>query len=259
VQPLTDFVWTGGNLYEDNVLESTARVFKAFHIGLQSLKTFYDTLTISDSAITPAPIFPFISSCPQPDGTRINFRYIKRLDPTNALYLAKDNDSGRKLIIKFVKRYHAFAHQLLADRGLAPKLYYSALDDAENGRRLGLEIVVMDFVEGKNAHDLFPTGRLPDSKFRFVKEAMDILHAQFIVFGDLRLSNIIVAEDGDKPMLIDFDWCGKNMSARYPPDLNDISDILWHSGVERNGLMAIEHDVFMLNAMRPYPSMDLSL
>ncbi|KAF9512706.1 hypothetical protein BS47DRAFT_1043884 [Hydnum rufescens UP504] len=120
-------------------------------------------------------------------------------------------------------------------------------------------MVVMEFLEGKNAHTLFPSGRLPESTFGLVEEAMNILHAKSIVFGDLRPPNIIITNEG-KPMLIDFDWCGEDNSARYPPDLNDTADIRWHSGVARNGLMSIEHDKFMLDAMRPDPngSMDLS-
>jgi serine/threonine protein kinase len=257
VQQLTDFIWTGADAYEDRVLESIARLFRALHIGLQSLKGFYATLTISQPGIT-QPLFPFIRSCPDPNGHQLNFRYLERLNQTKALYLARD-DTGRKLIVKFVKRYNSLAHQLLARHGLAPTLYYSARDRAENARPLGLEIVVMDFVEGTNAHDLFPTGRLPESKFGFVEKAMNILHAQSIVFGDLRLPNIIITDKG-KPILIDFDWCGEDNSARYPPDLNDTAEIRWHSGVARNSLMSIEHDRFMLDAMSPDPSrsMDLS-
>ncbi|KAF9502793.1 hypothetical protein BS47DRAFT_1273877, partial [Hydnum rufescens UP504] len=81
-----------------------------------------------------------------------------------------------------------------------------------------------------------------------VKEAMNILHVKLIIFGDLCLPNIIITNEG-KPMLLDFDWCGEDNSARYPPDLNNTADICWYSGVVRNGLMSIEHDKFMLDAM----------
>jgi hypothetical protein len=58
------------------------------------------------------------------------------------------------------------------------------------------------------------------------------------------------------PMLVDFDWCGTHATDRYPPRLNDSRSITWHPDVARNGVMSMEHDVFMLKAMQPDHSMD---
>jgi aminoglycoside phosphotransferase len=104
----------------------------------------------------------------------------------------------------------------------------------------------MDFVRAINAYELYR-----------VKQAIDILHTESIVFGDLQLPNIIITNQ-QKPMLIDFDWCGSHATDRYPSSLNDSFSIRWHQGVARNGIMHMEHNVFMLKAMQPAHSIDLS-
>jgi hypothetical protein len=100
VQQLTDYVWTGGNPYNDKGLESVARLFKALSVGLQDLKMFYSNL-----AAAPAPdiqcMFPCIRSYLDPRGQKVDFRYIRRLSESKAVYLA-ENNSGHKLIVKFV-------------------------------------------------------------------------------------------------------------------------------------------------------------
>lgn len=41
-------------------------------------------------------------------------------------------------------------------------------------------------------------------------------------------------------MLIDYDWCGKEGEARYPPTIDE--EFEWPDGVLRGGLMRKEHD-----------------
>ncbi|CAG8637212.1 3198_t:CDS:1, partial [Paraglomus occultum] len=45
-----------------------------------------------------------------------------------------------------------------------------------------------------------------------VKKAIELLHNKDVVFGDLRISNILVRkeqmEEQVKTVLVDFDWCG---------------------------------------------------
>ena len=255
VQQLTDFIWTGGSSNRDVGLVSVARLFRSLRVGFQNLDAFYGSL----STISPSPaqsIFPHFRSFPGSDG----FTYIKPLFPKKAVFLAQDG-AGAKLIIKFVERYNPRAHRLLAEVGLAPKLHYTtpALENNGHRRHDVLQSVVMDFVEGQNAHEHFSNGRLPGPVFLLVKQAMDILHnaEKPIVFGDLRLPNIIITSD-EKPMLIDFDWCGEHNIDHYPPSLNDSSDISWHSGVLRNGVMSIDHDKHILDAMHPADLMELS-
>jgi len=113
-----------------------------------------------------------------------------------------------------------------------------------------LGVVVMDYVGDSNAYQLYPRGLLPKTVYKEVERAIHILHSESIVFADLRLPNIVITKQG-KPMLVDFDWCGKDGIHRYPSSLNDSSSIDWHEGAVRNGIMRMEHDTFMLEAMRP--------
>lgn len=249
-------MWTGGNPYDGKALESVARLFKALFVGLQDLKMFYSNLTAA-----PVPniqrMFPFTRSYVDSHGRDVDFQYIKQLDSTKAIYLA-ESSSHRQLIVKFVQRYNSRAHCLLASHGLAPQLHYSSLDDPNSKKMGALGVVIMDFIPGLDAYQLYSKTQLPEAIFDGVEQAIDILHTKSIVFGDLRLPNIIITER-KKPMLIDFDWCGTHGIDRYPSTLNDLSSIDWHEGVVRNGVMSMEHDIFMLKAMKPDLSMEWSL
>lgn len=59
-------------------------------------------------------------------------------------------------------------------------------------------------------------------------------------------------------MLIGFDLCGKHGIGGYPSSLNDLSSIEWHEGAVQNGIVYMEHDTVMLEAMQPGHSMDWS-
>ena len=249
VQQLTGYVWTGGNPDNDKELEFLARLFKALSFGLRDLQMFYGGLDIT---LNSQRFFPFRCSYPDSLGQEVEFRYIDRLSGNKAIYLAESND--RKLIIKFVQRYNPHAHHLLANADFAPQLHYSSLslDHAEMNTAGELGMVVMDFVEGMDAYKMYPDGQLPDTIYDQVKTAVEILHENSLVFGDLRLLNVIITEQ-QKPMLIDFDWCGLDNTGRYPISLNDVQFIAWHKDVERNGIMHKEHDISMLYAMKKQP------
>jgi serine/threonine protein kinase len=249
VQQLTDYIWTGGNSYDDKALESVARLFKALSLGLENLKTFYQELKIVKNPDLRR-MFPCTRFYLDSLGQQVNFHYCERLSTTKAVFLAKRTFDNKQLIVKFVQRYNSTAHRLLASHDLAPLLHYSSLDDS-NSKRLGaLGMVVMDYVGESNAYQLYPNGRLPNAIYEGVEQAIRILHDASIVFGDLRLPNIVITKE-HKLMLVDFDWCGIDGIDRYPPSLNDSSAIGWAEGVARNGVMRVEHDTFMLEAMRP--------
>jgi hypothetical protein len=160
-------------------------------VGLQDLKMFYGNLTAA-----PAPdiqrMFPFTRSYFSLD-QKVDFRYIKRLHETKAVYLA-ESTFGHQLIVKFVQRYNSRAHRLLASHGLAPQLHYSSLDDANSNTMGALGVVIMDFVRGSDAYELYSKTQLPNAIYDGVKQAIDILHTESIVFGDLRLPNIVITE-----------------------------------------------------------------
>ena len=62
-----------------------------------------------------------------------------------------------------------------------------------------------------------PEGRL-DAIIELVRRAIALLHAENLVFGDLRTPNVLV-DDGVK--LTDYDWCGVDGVDRYPFIIGD--------------------------------------
>jgi hypothetical protein len=53
-------------------------------------------------------------------------------------------------------------------------------------------------------------------------------------------------------MMIDFDWCSEAGKACYPSSLNCDVDLGWPEGVKPDALMLKEHDLLMLETLRPY-------
>ena len=81
-------------------------------------------------------------------------------------------------------------------------------------------MVVMDYIEGE---------RWPDDPTTQQKENLQGIAAKLesagFVHGDLRAPNILV--QGDRVLVIDYDWAGRLGEARYPIHLNQ--DEIWHN------------------------------
>jgi tRNA A-37 threonylcarbamoyl transferase component Bud32 len=79
---------------------------------------------------------------------------------------------------------------------------------------------IMEYVEGQT----LLTSTLSKTQFKFIKKAVARLHAEPLVFRDLREPDILVPAETNHAMPIDFD---KDEVATYPIDLNCISTINW--------------------------------
>ncbi|KAI9461314.1 hypothetical protein BJY52DRAFT_1117319 [Lactarius psammicola] len=262
VQQLTDFIWIGGHPYDDDKLVSVTRILASLGAGITELRQFYGTLYPFGPIPDSQRFFPFIRQY-SVGGRIVNFSYqgylLKRTpeSPPKAIFIATTEPEigreSRKLVIKFVQRYNAYAHRILATKRCAPDLIYYSKEDPNGVDLAGLSMVIMEHIDGENAHQLYGNEPLPQTIFNQVEAAVGVLHEGNMVFGDLRYPNIMV-EDG-RAMFIDFDWCGEHEKDTYPVSLNDVRDtsnsINWHHKVERGGKMAKDHDVFMLNGMRP--------
>jgi len=237
VQRLTDYIWLGGDAFDHGQLVSTSRLFTAIKSSISALQTYYQSL---ETLHLQADSFPFVREFGEQ-----KFKYLLRLAPdypSRLLYKAQlDDPSGNLLVVKFVSTYHAEAHRLLAQRQLAPSLHYAGTEDSARSLYGGRYMVVMDFVDGTSPDAL--TG----AQFAEVKEAVTLLHSKNLVFGDLRLPNILL-KDG-KVTIIDFDWCGKAGDARYPAELNLDRELGWPPGVQPGLIMQKEHDLFMLGKL----------
>jgi hypothetical protein len=116
-------------------------------------------------------------------------------------------------------------------------------------------VIVMDYVEGRCVDDM---SLIPLGTCRAISEAIEVLHADNLVFGDLRPPNVILSEDPaytKGAVLIDFERCGEEGKVFYPPDLND-ETIEWHEGVCPGGKILRQHDSYMLYQMGRKGSLD---
>ena len=157
------------------------------------------------------------------------------------MYIATLGDTNA-VIVKFTARYNAEAHRLLADEDLAPKLHFC---ERVIG---GLYMVVMDRIDGTSVWQIQQDKKVvPAVVLAYIKDALDILHANDFVFGDLRDPNILYLPSKARVMLVDFDWCGKDGEDRYPATLNPNN--AWSEDVSPYSIMRKAHDTWQLDRL----------
>lgn len=238
VQPLTDFIWMGPRHLKADGIQEAGQLFEALSSGLKSLKSFYNTLA---PVAQQGPSFPWITHFPDETGRDIQFRYTAALGDSRTVFRAETFESPpRQMVVKFTRKYHGDAHQLMAAEGYAPKLYFDASSHPSFPRPGDLIMVITEYVPQA------PLSLDYLKAYKTLPDALDILHGQGLVFGDLRPQNIIVpAAQPDQAMLIDFDWCGMDGEDRYPWDINT-NGIKWARGVGPGAIMSKTHDWHML-------------
>ncbi len=145
-----------------------------------------------------------------------------------------------RVVVKLAPKYCGKAHEMLASKTprRAPEVWY-----CERVESVGnMYVVVMSFVTQRQG------SRMRNTDVDVLCESIKELHDAGFVYGDLRRPNVLLAEEG--PLLIDFDWCGKDEEARYPDDINlEPGEIDWHEGVRRGGIITKEHDKYMLKVL----------
>ncbi len=189
------------------------------------------------------PMWKGFSSSPGSEITH-SIEYESRLTGhfNKPVYIATMTELGvqppQKVVVKFTNRYCEAAHRLLAEHGLAPKLYYAAFESPSTGGP-GMMVVVMDLIE--DAKENLESGNAKQRKK--LGDAMSLLHDNNFVFGDLRDPNVLLHED-DNLYLIDFDWGGVVGTVKYPVDICEDADMDWHPDVVGGGLIEVEHDKY---------------
>jgi len=158
------------------------------------------------------------------------------------MYTATLSDTNEEVIVKFTARYNEVAHRLLANEAYAPRLHFC---ECVIGN---LYMVVMDRVDGKSIwqlrEDKIP---VPEIVARSVTDAIELLHENDIVFGDLRDPNILYDASKARVVLVDFDWSGKDRESRYPATLNPSN--AWAEDVSPYSIMHKAHDLWQLNRL----------
>lgn len=221
-----DPIWT---------LKKIGRLFFALSRSLSELDEFYKKLTSVPQPLKPS-FWPSI--CQYND---VTFEYCLRFDTTHLrklVFLAKALPNEELIVVKFIRSYCATAHSLLAKTGLAPRLLYFSGEDKTFHKPDGLDMVVMEYIHGD--------GPLSEAGRKDVCKAIELLHEEDLVFGDLRLPNVIATRES--AMLIDFDWSGKADQVVYPLLLNT-TDIKWPYGVAAGMPIRKEHDLHMLQVL----------
>ncbi|KAF8592735.1 hypothetical protein K439DRAFT_1656135 [Ramaria rubella] len=227
VQPLTDYLWLGGDAFSDSQIFSVG-VFNALKSAVSTLQQYYSPVTIN--AHDKPDGFPFIQIY-----MTEKFSYLEKLAeeyPNKLIYKAKLHSSGALLVVKFTSTYNAEAHRLLTDNQLAPALHYAGMEDTAAPK-----------LDGEH-----PSGFLSEDQAGQIRKAVELLHSRKFVFGDLRLPNIWITEG--RAMLIDFDWCSPADEGRYPMSLNQEDGIDWAEGIYQGFASSLEaSDSAIFNTM----------
>jgi len=271
-QRLTDYIYLGplptlhGRSSLDNSIRRVAQVLRVLDKATNELADYYSRLQFTLSPMTgllgatdraifhppPVPLHPITSRVAPPsfreyvvDGKKYTVDYETRLAPSfpdKAVFkgtIALSGDSTKhSVVVKFTQMYCEDAHQKLAEVGRAPFLQF-----CERVESVGMFIVVMDYVGGEHARKPLRDG----GHIAQLREAMKTLHDAGYVHGDLREPNILLTADGLK--IVDFDWCGKEGTARYPADISLVPDLEWHERVYCGGLITKDHDEHMFEVL----------
>ena len=211
-QRLTGYIFLApyANENEDDAARRVARMIRALNKLRAALDEYYKTLKPQNDEVKPLPKWrkllegtesvspnlprvmgPMFSTFSK-GGTEYKLEYLKRLDPDpgggnkgkavfSALAVPVGSDKGDHVVVKFARKYGKQGHALLAEQSppFAPKLWY-----CEPIKELGgLWMIVMDYVHSY--------GELNENRKDQVKAAIHILHAEGLVFGDLRLPNVL--------------------------------------------------------------------
>ncbi|KAJ3512189.1 hypothetical protein NLJ89_g3661 [Agrocybe chaxingu] len=256
VQRLNDYIWLGHDtIFNDEAIYRNARILYALSRSLRRLDAFYKSLKIQSQPPIPKKLepryFPSINAYRGPDDTIINFTFIipLELDSVCTTFLAKtEGPVSEPIVVKFVRRYNKEAHQLLAAKGMAPKLRYCGKVGVRDGDPSygHLRMIVMDFVDGETV-DKAET--LPPTFHQQIQDILTVLHQADYVFGDLRGPNVMITKN-DEVVFIDFDMVGKHGASTYPIMMSP--SIQWADGVADGlGVMMKEHDLEMLQRLVP--------
>ncbi|KAG2362927.1 hypothetical protein BDR07DRAFT_1357064 [Suillus spraguei] len=232
---------------------AAARHMAAFRKAIRSLERYYET-SPPESELTNTLSHPILFLYPTSftaldDSSETCFKYTGQLD--------EDEGASKRLIffgtlidgpvedaicIKFVRHYSREVHLRCASSQLAPRL--RGFEELPGGWYM----VVMDKLVGYDVlADLPSTERLPQSAFEPIREQLKKLHAENLVHGDIRDTNIFVKrDDRTKFMIIDFDWAGEENVVRYPPYVN-YTKIKRPSDARDGLLIRAAHDDVMLN------------
>lgn len=260
VQPLTDMIRAVDVPLDEKPYRKLARIFYSLRLATERLTQYWKTFSPPPSPFNDQHprYYPHVSCYRSPTTqTEINFKYMKYLENHHQCitFLAElDNPDRSKVVIKFVEKYGEQAHVAAAKAEFAPKLlYFGPIDNTPGAPSYGgLQMVVMEYVEGTNAYNMVhnPKSALPVDFIDQVSNAVTVLHNHEppLVFGDLRLQNIMVTEK-QKVQLVDFNWASVHDQGVYPLRMSTLAG-MWADGMRPLETMKIAHDLGMIEKLK---------
>ncbi|KAF9526160.1 hypothetical protein CPB83DRAFT_748517, partial [Crepidotus variabilis] len=141
------------------------------------------------------------------------------------------------VVVKFRQTYGEVGRKLLSSKSLAPRFRF-----CRHVELVRMLVVVMDFIEGIPlvANSLKLDIDPGTFKIQSLRDGLKELHNQVLVHGELSASKIVLGESG--VMLLDFEYCGPERTARYPVDVDTGREMGRQEGSRRGGLIKKIHD-----------------
>ena len=207
--------------------------------SLPSAKVLWPNPTLHPSSTVHAQRLEFFSKLDRSQGKAIDQALIDDENKKHAMYLARiwaKDGAETTVLVKFAAKYNTEAHKILAEhkRPLAPRLYSCT-------RVIGdMYMVVMEYVPAKSLYNISPLPpRIPNVVERDVSKALELLHDDDLVFGDLQEQNVLyLPEGGGRALLVDFDGVGRDGKDMYSICLSGHAGL----GVGRLQIMEKSHD-----------------
>lgn len=259
MQNFTDYIYLGGNPFEEKQINYVAKIFLVVARAVRTLREYYHFLRPRDRrepcTLLPNPTYlpnsPLVGSFifkNRVEFPRVNSDGKSSADYRRTIFLATYEE--KPVLVKFCDRYSEAAHRTLAAAGLAPRLHFCSPIIGD------IFMVVMDLVGGQDAYSEFRHRDLPSTVLNDVKHALETLHDAGLVFGDVRRPNIMVYKSQEKGseewrgMLVDFDWAGPIGQSKYPAMLNTSGQVKWAEGAAPAAEIKTEHDLDMLEKLK---------
>jgi len=111
-------------------------------------------------------------------------------------------------------------------------------------------MVVMEYIPASKGQSLYagppPSPSALEAIGQGVGQALDLLHKEGLVFGNLREGNMLYLPEGEgRVLLVDFDGVGQDGKDRYSASLNPDTEL----GVVRWQIMEKVHDLSNLEQL----------
>jgi serine/threonine protein kinase len=223
---------------QTDIIPKLAYFLKALVESLSHLKNNLD-ITKEDCGY-----YPLFMDTLNVDNHVMKIRNLTKIDRRQFYATLKGEHEEQKVFVKCCeKTYGKEAHELLYQKGFAPRLLYM--------ESVGLHrvIVIMEYL---NDYKMVSEAiNEPESVKKEIMDkmhqALEILHQDEFVHGDFRDNNIMYKIDGSVIQLkiVDFDFAGKCGEARYGPQMN--MELNWHPDVKDYGLVEKSHDIHWKN------------